>query len=88
VFHIGVEHAFVFRKAWDHFQLPLPFSRVVMFVAPPIRVPTDADRDVMKAKQEEVQAALERVRDAAESWFDLNNDERDAVREQWRETQS
>ena len=56
-----------------------------MFVAPPIRVPTDADSDMMKSKQEEMQAALERVRDVAESWFGLTEDERDRLREEWRE---
>jgi lysophospholipid acyltransferase (LPLAT)-like uncharacterized protein len=85
VFHVGVKHAFTFQKAWDHFQLPYPFSRVVMFVAPPIRVPTDADSAMMKSKQDEMQAALERVRDAAESWFGLTEEERDTVRDEWRE---
>ena len=56
-----------------------------MFVAPPIRVPTNADSDMMKSKQDEMQAALERVRDVAESWFGLTEEERDRVREEWRE---
>ncbi len=85
VFHIGVQHAFTFDKAWDHFQIPFPFSRVVMFIAPPIRVPTDADSPIMKSKQDETQAVLERVRDVAEKWFGLPEDERDAIRAEWRE---
>jgi len=85
VFHIGVERGVTFKKAWDLFRLPLPFSRTVMFVAPPIRVPTDGDSDAMKAKQAEVQAALERVRDLAESWFGLSEDERAQLRDEWRE---
>jgi lysophospholipid acyltransferase (LPLAT)-like uncharacterized protein len=85
VFHIGVERAHTFRKSWDLFRLPYPFSRVVMFVAPPIRVPTDAGSEMLKAKQAEMQAALERVRDLAESWFALTEDERDRLRDEWRE---
>jgi lysophospholipid acyltransferase (LPLAT)-like uncharacterized protein len=85
VFHIAVEFAHTFEKSWDHFQLPYPFSRAVMFVAPPIRVPMDADGEVLKLKQSEMQSALERVRDAAESWFDLTEEERDRVREEWSE---
>jgi len=85
VFHIGLEWAHTFRKSWDLFQMPYPFSRAVMFVAPPIRVPTDADADMMKRKQAEMQAALERVRDAAESWFHLSEEERDRIREEWSE---
>jgi lysophospholipid acyltransferase (LPLAT)-like uncharacterized protein len=83
VFHVGLKWAHTFKKSWDLFQLPYPFSRAVMFVAPPIRVPTDADSDTIHAKQDEMQAALERVRDAAESWFGLNAREQDRVREEW-----
>ena len=85
VFHIGLKRKYTFKKSWDLFQLPLPFSRAVMFVAPPIRVPTDADSEVIKQKQAEVQAALERVRDLAESWFSLPAWQRDDLREEWRE---
>jgi lysophospholipid acyltransferase (LPLAT)-like uncharacterized protein len=88
VFHIGVDRAHTFRKSWDLFQLPYPFSRVVMFVAPPIRVPTDAGSEMLKVKQAEMQAALERVRDLAESWFALSERERDGLREEWREKSS
>ncbi|HTU32328.1 MAG TPA: lysophospholipid acyltransferase family protein [Candidatus Acidoferrum sp.] len=84
-FHIAVKRGITFKKAWDLFRLPLPFSRAAMFVAPPVRVPTDADSEAVKQKQSEVQAALERVRDAAESWFGLSETERDRVRDEWRE---
>jgi lysophospholipid acyltransferase (LPLAT)-like uncharacterized protein len=84
-FHIAVERAQTFQKSWDLFQLPYPFSRAVMFVAPPIRVPTDADADMLKLKQDEMQAALDRVRDAAESWFGLPEEGRDTLRGEWRE---
>ena len=83
VFHIGVNRAFTFRKSWDLFQLPLPFSKVVMFVAPPIQVPVHADGGAIKEKQEEMQRALERVRDAAESWFALDEKQKVKVREEW-----
>lgn len=88
VFHIGVDMAHTFQKSWDLFQIPHPFSRVVMFVAPPIWVPTDADGDMMKSKRDEMQAALERVRDVAESWFEMTEEERDRVRDEWREKRS
>ena len=83
VFHIALQSAYTFQKAWDLFQLPYPFSRAVMFVAPPIRVSTDADSETIKQKQAEIQAALERVRDLAESWFHLTDAERDHLREEW-----
>ncbi|MGA7913703.1 MAG: lysophospholipid acyltransferase family protein [Candidatus Acidiferrales bacterium] len=83
VFHVGLKRAFTFKKSWDLFQVPLPFSRAVMFVAPPIRVPVDAGSDVLHTKQAEMQAALERVRDAAESWFRFTPREQDGLREEW-----
>jgi lysophospholipid acyltransferase (LPLAT)-like uncharacterized protein len=83
VFHIGVKSGHTFRKSWDLFRLPYPFSRVVMVCAPPIRVPQDADSDTVKLKQAEIQTALEQVRDLAESWFDLSEEERDGIREDW-----
>ncbi|HUO33815.1 MAG TPA: lysophospholipid acyltransferase family protein [Candidatus Acidoferrum sp.] len=85
VFHIGVERGYTFEKSWDLFRVPFPFSRTVMFVAPPIRVPVHADAETMKAKQEEMQRALERVRDCAEAWFGLGEEEKDRLREEWSE---
>jgi lysophospholipid acyltransferase (LPLAT)-like uncharacterized protein len=85
LFHIGLEWAHTFEKSWDLFRLPYPFSRAVMICAPPIRVPADTDNDTLKQRQAEMQAALERVRDIAESWFDLTEAERDRVREDWSE---
>jgi hypothetical protein len=85
VFHIGLQRAHTFKKSWDQFQIPHPFSGAIVVVAPLIRVPTDADSEVMKSKQEEMQAALERVRDVAESWFGLTEEERDRLREEWSE---
>jgi lysophospholipid acyltransferase (LPLAT)-like uncharacterized protein len=85
VFHIAVERGHTFKNSWDHFRLPYPFSRAVMFIAPPISVPMDADSDAIHAKQAEVQAALERVRDLAESWFLLSEGERNRLRGDWCE---
>jgi len=85
VFHIAVERGHTFRKAWDHFRLPYPFSRAVMFIAPPIRVAMDAESDEIHAKQAEVQTALERTRDRAEGWFALSEDQKARVRAEWRQ---
>jgi lysophospholipid acyltransferase (LPLAT)-like uncharacterized protein len=84
VFHIGIEHGHTFQRSWDLFQIPFPFSRAVMIIAPLIYVPTDADRDVLERKHAEMQSALERVRDLAEDWFRMSPEERDRIRGQWR----
>jgi lysophospholipid acyltransferase (LPLAT)-like uncharacterized protein len=76
VFHIGVERGKTFEKTWDHFLMPKPFSRTLMLFAPPIYVPKDATSELMEAKHAEMQRELERVRDIAESWFSLSEEDR------------
>jgi lysophospholipid acyltransferase (LPLAT)-like uncharacterized protein len=80
VFHIGVDRGITFEKTWDHFLLPKPFARAAILFAPPIYVPPDANPEVLEAKHAEMQRELERVRDIAESWFSLNDKERDLYR--------
>jgi lysophospholipid acyltransferase (LPLAT)-like uncharacterized protein len=84
IYHIGVEHGHTFERTWDLFQIPRPFSRAVMIVAPLIEVPADLDRDGLERKQAEMQAVLERVRDITENWFRMSEAERDRIREECR----
>jgi hypothetical protein len=81
--HFGLQHSFTFKKSWDLFQVPLPFSRVVMVIAPPIYVPKEGAPDIMKTKQTEMQAALDRVRNDAESWFSLTEGQRAKLRAEY-----
>jgi lysophospholipid acyltransferase (LPLAT)-like uncharacterized protein len=83
VFHIGVDRGKTFEKTWDHFLLPKPFARAAILFAPPIYVPPDATPEQLEAKHAEMQRELERVRDIAESWFSLNDAERDLHRAQF-----
>jgi lysophospholipid acyltransferase (LPLAT)-like uncharacterized protein len=80
VFHMGVDHGRTFTQTWDHFLLPKLFARTVMLVAPPIFVPPDADQEMLEAKHAEMQRELERVRDIAEGWFALTEEQRQAHR--------
>jgi lysophospholipid acyltransferase (LPLAT)-like uncharacterized protein len=81
--HFGLQWAWTFKKSWDLFQVPLPFSGAVMFVAPPIYVPRDGGPETMQQKQAEMQAALDRVRDDAESWFASTEEQRDVLRDKY-----
>jgi hypothetical protein len=83
VYHIGVEKAFILEKAWDKMAIPHLWSRAVIVSAPLITVSPDADAEELQRKQAEMQSALERVRDVAESWFGLGEDERQRLREEW-----
>jgi hypothetical protein len=80
VFHVGVEHGTTIEKTWDHFCLPHLFTRAILMGSPPIYVQQDADPDVIQAKHQEMQKALERVRDITESWFGLSEEERNRYR--------
>jgi lysophospholipid acyltransferase (LPLAT)-like uncharacterized protein len=82
-FHLFAERAHVFEKAWDLFQLPRPFSRVVLVIGPPIEVPDEIGRDAVERKQGDLQQALQRARETAESWFKLSHAERERQREIW-----
>jgi lysophospholipid acyltransferase (LPLAT)-like uncharacterized protein len=68
-FHIALERAYTFRKSWDLFQIPLPFNRAVIFMAPAIYVPADPDEETLRAKQSEMQAILDCMREMGERWF-------------------
>ena len=83
VFHIGLEKAHTLERAWDLMLIPKLFSRAVVVGAPLISVSPDADAEELKRKHAEMQAALERVRDVAESWFGLSEEERQRLRGEW-----
>jgi lysophospholipid acyltransferase (LPLAT)-like uncharacterized protein len=44
--------------SWDHFQIPLPFSRVDIRSAPPIRVPAECDEAEIVRLREQLRTAL------------------------------
>jgi lysophospholipid acyltransferase (LPLAT)-like uncharacterized protein len=80
VFHVAVDRGKTIEKTWDHFLLPSLFARAILIGHPPIYVPQDAVSETIRAKHEEMQKALERVRDLAEGWFQLTEDERNRHR--------
>lgn len=45
--------------SWDLFQIPKPFTRARVYVAPPIYVPPDADEEMLATKRDELQRALD-----------------------------
>ncbi len=67
-FHIVPHRSYVFRKSWDLFQIPLPFTRAAIFIAPPIFVATDADEAEQAQKLREVQRTLDELQQAGKAW--------------------
>ena len=65
-FHMALESVWVL-DSWDATMIPKPFSRALLRVSRVIHVPPDADPATMERIHEEMQAALERVRDDADA---------------------
>lgn len=55
-------------KSWDHFQVPKPFTRAVVNIAPPIFVSPDADEAQLQAKRDELQRALDELMRRGDEW--------------------
>src|SRR5262245_38178570 len=55
-------------RSWDRFQVPKPFTRARVEIAPPIFVPRDADEDELAARNAELQAALDELDQRGLQW--------------------
>jgi lysophospholipid acyltransferase (LPLAT)-like uncharacterized protein len=49
------------KRSWDRFQVPLPFSRARVEIAPPIFVPADTGDEGVEAKRDELQSSLDEI---------------------------
>jgi lysophospholipid acyltransferase (LPLAT)-like uncharacterized protein len=58
-FTITAQRFWESKKSWDRFQVPLPFSRARVDIAPPISVAPDTDDEGLEMKRSELQAALD-----------------------------
>jgi lysophospholipid acyltransferase (LPLAT)-like uncharacterized protein len=67
-FTITSERFWEAKKSWDGFQVPKPFTRALVGIAPPIFVPSNADEDQLKAKRDELQRALDELKQRGEEW--------------------
>jgi lysophospholipid acyltransferase (LPLAT)-like uncharacterized protein len=65
-FHVGLQRAWTLHS-WDSTLVPKPFSRAVARFSKPIHVPADAKDSQIEGYVAELQAALDRVRDFAET---------------------
>jgi hypothetical protein len=67
-FYVAVENAWVLNT-WDRLIIPKPFSRIYVRFARKIFVPPDADDAAMERYHAEMQAALDRITEFADSQF-------------------
>jgi lysophospholipid acyltransferase (LPLAT)-like uncharacterized protein len=67
-FYITSKRKWVFNS-WDHFQIPMPFSRAVALIGVPIYVGADAGAKLLEEAQRELQSSLERLLQRGESYW-------------------
>lgn len=60
-------------KSWDKLQIPKPFSRVRVFIAPPIYVSKTATDQEIEKKREELQIKLDELVKIGEQWRETNS---------------
>ena len=65
-FTITADRFWEARKSWDGFQVPRPFTRARVHIAPPIFVRPDADDTELKAKRDELQRVLDELNQRGE----------------------
>lgn len=56
------------KKSWDGFQVPKPFTRARVAIAPPIFVAHDADEAELNAKRDELQRVLDEICRRGREW--------------------
>src|SRR5436309_8903194 len=67
-FTITARKSWEAKKSWDGFQTPKPFTRARVDIARPIYVPSDATDEVLEAKRDELQRALDQINQQGEEW--------------------
>lgn len=67
-FNITARKFWEAKKSWDGFQVPLPFSRARLEIAPPIYVAPDTTDDALNARRDEVQASLDALDQTGQAW--------------------
>jgi lysophospholipid acyltransferase (LPLAT)-like uncharacterized protein len=66
-FHIGLRRC-IQLNSWDRFQIPLPFTRARVFIAPPIWIESAADEDRVRAVHARMQQVLDDLRIRGDHW--------------------
>lgn len=59
-------------RSWDRLQIPRPFSRVKLIIAPPISVSPDANDDAIEINRMELQKSLDQLVADGKQWSTSN----------------
>ncbi len=56
------------KRSWDGFQVPLPFARARVDIAPPIYIPADTGDERLGTKRDDLQSALDEIDRRGQHW--------------------
>ncbi|MCA9161838.1 MAG: lysophospholipid acyltransferase family protein [Planctomycetales bacterium] len=65
---LGYDRPWRYRRAWDQFAVPRPFSRARGIASPAMHIPSDLDRDGIEHYRQQVERLLNFLTDEAEQW--------------------
>jgi lysophospholipid acyltransferase (LPLAT)-like uncharacterized protein len=72
-FHVSVKRKWVIQS-WDHFQIPVPFSRAIILVGDPIYVEAGSTREEVLQSEDRIQKSLDELRDRGDRRWGGNPD--------------
>lgn len=65
---VGYDRPWRYRRVWDHFAIPRPFSRARIISGPRIQIPPNLDRDQIEAQRQRIENSLNLLTETAERW--------------------
>ncbi len=65
---IGYDRPWRYRRVWDQFAIPKPFSRARVVSSPRVQIPADLDRDQIEAHRLWIENMLNSLCTTAERW--------------------
>jgi lysophospholipid acyltransferase (LPLAT)-like uncharacterized protein len=67
-FTIAAKNFWAIKGTWDQTQVPRPFTRARVFIAPPIFVSAETNDQALEQKRAELQIALDSLEQRGEQW--------------------
>lgn len=67
-FTIAAKNFWAVKSTWDQTQVPRPFTRARVFIAPPIFVSAETNDEALEQKRAELQTALDSLEQRGEQW--------------------
>jgi lysophospholipid acyltransferase (LPLAT)-like uncharacterized protein len=65
---VGYDRPWRYRRVWDQFAVPKPFSRTRVISSPRLQIPADLDREQIEAQRLWIEDTLNQLCMTAERW--------------------